>query len=618
MLSDYQGRTAGGNGWLRILQFSPANNEIRVKTYSPWLSQLENDADSEFNVPYTMSSAPVFQVIGTVNGVPSGSTSSLLWPGLAPGTAYEWYATVSDGAAATPGPVWSFTTGTTANYTLTYSAGPNGTISGVASQSVPQGGNGTTVTATPNPGYHFVSWSDAVLTAARTETNVQANLSVTASFAANPAVAALTNLNATRSWTGNPVGGTTGTTFSWDATANTVEVWRTGFGHYPEYSDDGGGIPAASPTYPPGAGWVKTNVTAPGGTDYVTTRDFYYYVAYQQDIHGTWSPASTMTAGTLNYHLGDVSNGATQGVGDNLVSTPDFSLLGNNYGSSGGALAAVAYLDVGPTTTMFVDGLPTTDNVIDFEDLVMFALNYGVVSGPIASPMPLEASTGSAANQLALEAPGQVSAGATVTARLTLRGSGNLVALSTKLTWDKAVVEPTGQAAGAWLTAQSGVAFSAAPGTVDAAVLRAQGMTGEGELATLTFKVLAAGDPKITIASTDGRDARNQPVAVTSSLEPLALATPAVTQLAPSKPNPFHETATIAFSLAKSGPVELMLHSVDGRRVRTLAHGVREPGEYSLVWDGRDDNGSPVASGVYYLRLTTAQGRFTRTMTYLK
>jgi hypothetical protein len=293
-------------------------------------------------------------------------------------------------------------------------------------------------------------------------------------------------------------------------------------------------------------------------------------------------------------------------------------LLGNNYGSSGGALAAVAYLDVGPTTTLSVGGLPTTDNVIDFEDLVMFALNYGLVSGPIASPVPLEASTSPVVDQLALEAPGQVSAGATVTARLMLRGSGNLVALSTKLSWDKSVVEPTGQAAGGWLTAQNGVAFSAAPGAVDVAVLRAQGMTGEGELATLTFKVLAAGDPKIAIASTDGRDARNQPVVVTGSLRPLVTVAPAVTQLAPSKPNPFHGTATIAFSLAKSGPVELMIHSVDGRRVRTLAHGVREPGEYSLVWDGRDDNGSPVASGIYYLRLTTAQGRFTRTMTYLK
>jgi hypothetical protein len=45
------------------------------------------------------------------------------------------------------------------------------------------GANGTPVTAVPKNNYHFVSWSDGVLTASRTDTNVTANISVTASFA---------------------------------------------------------------------------------------------------------------------------------------------------------------------------------------------------------------------------------------------------------------------------------------------------------------------------------------------------------------------------------------------------------------------------------------------------
>ncbi len=70
-------------------------------------------------------------------------------------------------------------------FTLTYTAGPNGTISGTTPQAVGPGGSGTAVTAVPNAGYQFVSWSDGVLTASRTETNVMANLSVTANFAIN-------------------------------------------------------------------------------------------------------------------------------------------------------------------------------------------------------------------------------------------------------------------------------------------------------------------------------------------------------------------------------------------------------------------------------------------------
>ena len=616
MLSDYQSRTAGGNGWLRILEFSPANNEIRVKTYSPWLNQFETDGDSQFSVPYEMNSTPEFALIGTVSGVPSGSTASLAWPGRAVGTTYEWYATVSDGSAATPGPVWNFTAGSGTNYTLTYTAGPNGSITGVVSQSVSPGGSGSQVTAVANPGYHFVDWSDGVTTTSRTDTNVQANLAVTANFAANPPVPAIAGLTATQNWTGNPDGGTTGTTLNWNATANTVEVWRAGYGHYPEYSDAAGAAPAASPTYPPGAGWVKTTVTTPGGVDYVTLRDYNYYVAYQQDVYGTWSAASTMTSGILNYHLGDVSDGFTPGAGNNLVDTPDVSLLGSAYGFTGGAVVPVAYLDVGPTETMLVDGVPTTDNRIDFEDLVMFAINYGRTSPPNLGPVALDAQRG--ANELVLEAPDAGVPGTTATARLLIKGAGDLVALSTTLSWDPAVVAPTGQAAGEWLAGQNGVVFSAAPGRIDAAVLQAGGMTGSGALATVTFRVLSAGAPGIRIASTDGRDARNQKVTVATAQRPLAAVAPTVTRLAPSKPNPFNATATISYSLAKGGPVELLLYSVDGRRVRTLGNGVQGPGEYTLTWDGRDDHGGQVAAGIYYLHMLTEQGRFRRTMTYLK
>ncbi len=70
-------------------------------------------------------------------------------------------------------------------YILTYAAGAGGTISGTTPQTVNHGASGTAVTAVPDANYHFVSWSDAVLTATRTDTNVTANLSVTATFAAD-------------------------------------------------------------------------------------------------------------------------------------------------------------------------------------------------------------------------------------------------------------------------------------------------------------------------------------------------------------------------------------------------------------------------------------------------
>jgi len=70
-------------------------------------------------------------------------------------------------------------------YTLTYTAGVNGTISGTSPQTVNQGATGAPVTAVPQAGYHFVSWSDGIFTAARTDTNVTVNVNVSASFAIN-------------------------------------------------------------------------------------------------------------------------------------------------------------------------------------------------------------------------------------------------------------------------------------------------------------------------------------------------------------------------------------------------------------------------------------------------
>jgi hypothetical protein len=174
-----------------------------------------------------------------------------------------------------------------------------------------------------------------------------------------------------------------------------------------------------------------------------------------------------------------------------------------------------------------------------------------------------------------------------------------------------------GHAAGQWLTGQNGYAFSPKQGTVDAAVLNTAGLTGEGVLATVTFKVLAAGDPQIRIEALDGRDAGNHKVPVAQS-ERLAAVVPTVTRLAFAQPNPFRGSATLAFSLAQGGRVELAIYSVDGRKVKTLVSETREPGEYRELWGGRDDAGNPMAAGVYYAHLVSGKVHQTRAIVYLK
>jgi Big-like domain-containing protein len=110
VLADYQGRTNGGNGWLRIMEFVPGQDKINVYTYSPYLDQYESDANSEFTLDFPMSGSD-YQTIGQDTAVPSGTSASMPWPDLNMATSYEWYVSVSDGVEEpTEGPTWSFTT----------------------------------------------------------------------------------------------------------------------------------------------------------------------------------------------------------------------------------------------------------------------------------------------------------------------------------------------------------------------------------------------------------------------------------------------------------------------------------------------------------------------------
>lgn len=113
LLADYQTYANGGNGYLRLLRFSPSQNKVFVQTYSPYLSQYETDANSEFTLDVPLNE---FKLIATQTGVASGSTASTIWADLALGTTYEWQAVVTDPTGrSTAGSTWSFTTRTSVN-----------------------------------------------------------------------------------------------------------------------------------------------------------------------------------------------------------------------------------------------------------------------------------------------------------------------------------------------------------------------------------------------------------------------------------------------------------------------------------------------------------------------
>jgi len=77
--------------------------------------------------------------------------------------------------------------------------------------------------------------------------------------------------------------------------------------------------------------------------------------------------------------------------------------------------------------------------------------------------------------------------------------------------------------------------------------------------------------------------------------------------LHPAYPNPFNPMTSVRYEIGRSGPVQLVVYGLDGRRVATLVDEVQAAGAHTATWAGLDDRGRSVASGVYLCRLTAEQ-----------
>jgi hypothetical protein len=82
-------------------------------------------------------------------------------------------------------------------------------------------------------------------------------------------------------------------------------------------------------------------------------------------------------------------------------------------------------------------------------------------------------------------------------------------------------------------------------------------------------------------------------------------------QLLPNYPNPFNPSTTISYQLPTPASVELTIYDVLGRKVRSLADGHRQAGHHTTLWNGRDDSGRELKSGVYFCVFETGSQRQT-------
>jgi hypothetical protein len=394
-----------------------------------------------------------------------------------------------------------------------------------------------------------------------------------------------------------------------DANYYGVLVRYDGGGSYPEYATLG-----TFPSDPDGGDGEAIDQTGivTGGDHGIATRDIYYYTAFAYDWALNFGPAaSTARDRATNYWLGDVD--ANTGPGgwdfDGDVDFDDISAFSAAYWMTG-PLWPYSECNVGPTDTGGPFGVPAPDDRVNFEDLMVFALNFQVVTPAMKTRVLLAGGSETAPASFEVLDTGATVPGEERDLPLLLRGNeGTVKGASILVRYDRTALSFLGLAPCDAFASGGVLVFTEtpAPGEIrfDWAVLGdGRAVEGSGEIAFLRFLSLGESRTPVRIDEALARDVANLPLTV--DLSPLGPdahgTTPSSTRLAGARPNPFNPSTVVRVDLARPERLRIAVYDARGRLVRVLVDEERPAGSQEAAWDGTDETGAAVGSGTYLVR----------------
>jgi hypothetical protein len=390
-----------------------------------------------------------------------------------------------------------------------------------------------------------------------------------------------------------------------DPTFAGVEIRFNRWNGYPRY-----GPP--TPSYPAShaQGTLVTLTTAEAYDDSPRTpRDIYYYTAFSKDLAGNYSTYTSGAAGrATSYWLGDFDP-------DGRVYTNDLVILSAAFGRRPGQPGWNDLCDVGPTNDYSRFGIPLPDTKINFEDLMIFSMNWDAVT-----PLGLGGFVaGGAPEDLADLVRVEASAGDEGVISIVLENRASTLK-GIHIVADVAGAELVSVDRGALFDGPERLFFGVVPGessTADfcAAALGTDVPLGvSGELARLVVRRTAAGRAVVTIRELDCRDLQNGRYEIVASGPSGTPFIPNVSALLQNYPNPFNPATEIVFDLARASAVTIQVFDVSGRLVATPVNGPVAAGRHRVAWIGTDARGRDVPSGIYFYRMRASGYEATRKM----
>ncbi|MFC1799949.1 FlgD immunoglobulin-like domain containing protein, partial [Candidatus Eisenbacteria bacterium] len=396
-----------------------------------------------------------------------------------------------------------------------------------------------------------------------------------------------------------------------------IYLYRNDWTDYPVY-----GVTPGDPGYPTVGGYdVQTNVgTVETYTDGFsnTTRGIYAYRAVVYDCAGNYASAGSDDHDrATSYYLGDIASSAGLWIPnyDGVVDGFDYNPFSGCYWLAP-PTGSCMETDFGPTIEPLRGsfGIPQPDSYVGFEDLMIFAINYGSVPppSPALSPLPgVElASAGmaeaSGVYRLSLKEVSRVDG--VVELALIVEGNELFKGLSAEIEYDGGLEFVSAMPSEA-LLGGSRVLFMG--GEVDGVVrvdFAALGLGvaigGNGPVATLSFQTSSESGSSVQITSADARDVENNVLILEfdggASIDP---GMPAMFALRGNSPNPFAGSTEIRFDVPRDARVSLRIYNIQGQIVQTLVDGAVSAGRHAETWDGLDSQGRKVSAGVYFCEM---------------
>ncbi len=404
---------------------------------------------------------------------------------------------------------------------------------------------------------------------------------------------------------------------------------------YPEYDDAG---PVPGPHFPgPTEGTVIDLPDVASGSVVIpftiAERSYYYFTLYVFDCAGNPSPgaSSTVRKNALSYYLGDWDSHSppacpgspeyTSGNGE--VHYCDLIGMSRAFATTPSDPNYSAYVDIGPTTPgPSPRDLPVTDNVIDFEDLIIFAVNFETVF-PFA---------GDDETVLADERTGRIGS-VRLTLDVTSREEDRVLA---RLRVDGDVEELLGLEAVILTPGFELVRVRPGPIVPDShfliAVPHKDGWTFNLALLGPEARLATAGvvgeielrptgsldEPTCRLQSHKLRDRRNRELDGSGGVAAVGTGPPAsdiprTFALAEPVPNPANPVTSINFSVPGRSELRIHVYDAAGRLVARLFEGIAEPGEHTVTWRADEH-----ASGMYLIEMTAGEFRAVRKALIIK